>query len=247
MSQRIDEVVAALTEIIDCCLEENSRLGYFPALYRKVTVRIGEGIESGEFENGEQMSRLDFVFANRYIDAFHQYRQGQPTTRSWQYAFEMAERPEPLLIQHLLLGMNAHINLDLGIAAAELCRGTALQPLKPDFFLVNEILSSLFDQVQEGINRESAAFKWVDWLAGPIDEAIGRFSLRQARRAAWGKAERLHDAPPEEAAALIDEIDREVTAIARLLCSLDEPNPPPNHSPTHKEATSPRQIIKLLS
>lgn len=247
MSQSIAEVVTALNEIIDRCLEDNSRLGYFPALYRKVTVRIGEGIDSGEFENGEQMSQLDVVFANRYIDAFHRYRLGMPTTRSWQHAFEMAERPEPLLIQHLLLGMNAHINLDLGIAAAELCRGRELRPLKPDFFLVNEILSSLLDQVQEDINSESAAFKWVDWLAGPLDEAIGKLSIKQARRAAWRKAEKLHNALPDEAAALIDEIDLEVTAIARLLCSPDQPSPSSNHSTADEAAMSPRQIIELLS
>lgn len=247
MSQRIDEVIAALTEIIDGCLEENSRLGYFPALYRKVTVRIGEGVESGEFENSEQMSRLDVVFANRYIEAFHQYRQGLPTTRSWQYAFEMAERPEPLLIQHLLLGMNAHINLDLGIAAAELCRGRELHPLKPDFFQVNEILSNLFDQVQDGINRESAAFKWVDRLAGPLDEAIGRFSLKQARRAAWGKAERLHGCRADEAAGLIDTIDREVAAIAQLICSPDGRVPASSRSASEEDGMEPRQIIRLLS
>ena len=40
----IDEVVERLTEIVEWSRAANSRLGYFAALYRKVTVKIREGI-----------------------------------------------------------------------------------------------------------------------------------------------------------------------------------------------------------
>jgi len=36
-------------------------------------------------------------------------------------------------MQNLLLGMNAHINLDLGIAAVQTCGGADLIMLKDDF------------------------------------------------------------------------------------------------------------------
>ena len=42
----IDEVVERLTEIVEWSRAANSRLGYFAALYRKVTVKIREGIIS---------------------------------------------------------------------------------------------------------------------------------------------------------------------------------------------------------
>ena len=69
-AETIDEVLQRLDEIIDQAIDQKSRLGYFPALYRKVTRRIKEGIQNDEFESSERMERLDIIFANRYLDAF---------------------------------------------------------------------------------------------------------------------------------------------------------------------------------
>ncbi len=48
----IDEVVARIDDIIDQSRADNSRIGYFAALYRKVTVGVRDGIAAGEFEDG---------------------------------------------------------------------------------------------------------------------------------------------------------------------------------------------------
>ena len=122
----IDEVIAQLDEVIDRARREGSRVGYFPALYRKVTVAVKEGIAAGRFEDGQRMERLDVVFANRYLEAMAAWRAGEPPTRSWQLSFEAAGRWWPIVLQHLLLGMNAHINLDLGVAAARTAPGAEL-------------------------------------------------------------------------------------------------------------------------
>ena len=82
------------------------------------------------FDDGERMERLDVIFANFYIDAFEQYQNNQVITRSWKFAFETSERWWPIVLQHLLLGMNAHINLDLGVAAARTSPGDAIQELE---------------------------------------------------------------------------------------------------------------------
>ncbi|MGB4870723.1 MAG: DUF5995 family protein, partial [Candidatus Promineifilaceae bacterium] len=68
--ETIDDVIHDLTAIIDECREMDSRLGYFPAMYRKVTAQIKEGVENGRFEDGPRMIQLDVVFAQRYIDAY---------------------------------------------------------------------------------------------------------------------------------------------------------------------------------
>jgi len=44
---------------------------------------------------------------------------GQTPTESWVKAFDATEFWWLIVLQHLLMDMNAHINLDLGIAAAE--------------------------------------------------------------------------------------------------------------------------------
>ena len=65
--QTIDAVIEALGRIIqDAKIAENP-MGYFPALYQKVTIKVKEGIAEGFFENGPRMERLDVVFAKRYL------------------------------------------------------------------------------------------------------------------------------------------------------------------------------------
>lgn len=95
-----------------------SRLGYFAALYRRVTMAVKQGVADNIFQDGARMERLDVIFANRYLDALQEFRNGQPTTMSWRAAFQAAAHWYPLVLQQLLVGMNAHINLDLGVAAA---------------------------------------------------------------------------------------------------------------------------------
>ena len=133
MIQTIDQVVTDLDRIVDRCWEQNSRLGYFPAMYRNVTSRIKSGVENGEFEDNARMERLDVVFASRYLTAIDAYWASQKPTRSWAYAFGQAEQSDNTVLHHLLLGMNAHINLDLAIAAADVSRGQDIEGLENDF------------------------------------------------------------------------------------------------------------------
>jgi hypothetical protein len=85
------------------------------------------------------LKKLDVIFANRYLEAYHAYKAGQRARKSWQISFE-AKNKDLLLMQHLLLGMNAHINLDLGIAAAQTVESTQdIKTLHNDFNKINEV------------------------------------------------------------------------------------------------------------
>ena len=48
---------------------------------------------------------------------------GRPVPRCWQVAFERGRTGDHVILQHLLLGINAHVNLDLAVAAAEIAPG----------------------------------------------------------------------------------------------------------------------------
>ncbi len=49
----IDDVVAAPGSIIDWSLGASSRLGYFAALYKRITIAVGVAITQGAFEDGD--------------------------------------------------------------------------------------------------------------------------------------------------------------------------------------------------
>lgn len=125
-------------------VRDGNRIAYFAAMYRTVTAQVQAGLEVDFFDDGERMERLDVIFANRFLDALEAGRGGRPT-RSWRVAFDAAERWRPIVLQHLLVGINAHINLDLGAAAAQTAPGDQLPDLRADFDRINEILAGLME------------------------------------------------------------------------------------------------------
>jgi hypothetical protein len=211
----IDDVLLKMDEIIAHCIQQNSRAAYFAVLYRQVTQRIKEGILRGEFEDNARMEKLDVRFAHRYFVAYDQYASGGQPTQSWLVAFQAAGESRHIILQHLLLGINAHINLDLGIAAVETAGNQPLDSLKGDFDAINRILSELVDGVKAQLGKASPAFGWLMPLAKKQDEKLVNFSIAIARDGAWRFAQRIHTSPNREAA--ITERDLRIAALARAL------------------------------
>lgn len=216
-ARTIDEVIAQLDEVIAQSRREHSRLGYFALLYRNVTVKVKEGIQAGMFEDGARMERFDVIFASRYLDAYESYRRGAATSKCWLASFRAADNWFPIVLQHLLLGMNAHINLDLAIAAAEVAPGDTIDGLKHDFERINDILGALIGDVQDRLARISYYMTIVDRFGGRTDEALMNFSINKAREASWRVAVRLAKMTPAEREREIEEIDTGVALLARLI------------------------------
>lgn len=217
LPQTLNEVIAALDTIIADAVAQRSRLGFFAVLYREVTVQVQDGIASNRFEDGARMERLDVLFANRYLLAYENFQNGLPASACWEAAFRAAASWQPLILQHLLLGINAHINLDLGIAAAHTSPGAALPGLKRDFDEINKILASLLDEVQAKLGKLSPWLRWLDVIGWRIDEAAFKFSLKIARREAWKVAERFVTLSSAEETQAIAELDAKIAKLARKI------------------------------
>ncbi len=189
-ARTIDEVIADMEALISISSRNNDRIGYFAALYHKVTLRVKEGILKNEFDDNARMEKLVVTFANRYLTAIEAYKSGMKPTGCWQVAFDATKRYSVLVLQHLLLGMNAHINLDLGIAAVEVAGNDGLMKLRNDFNSINNILGSLSFEVINDLNRVSPLLSLFGLHAGNNSILI-QFSLTNARDGAWAFAEDL--------------------------------------------------------
>ena len=213
----IEEVIDQLGRIVAWARQHDSALGYFASLYRQVTIRVAEGIEMGRFSDGPRMEGLDVAFANRYFEALALYAQGEKPTQAWQVAFDTAQHKRVQVLQHLFLGMNAHINLDLGIAAGTYRPGDAIAELEEDFMEINLLLAEMVDEVQERINQLSPLWGAVDRLGGDLDERLAEFALRQARQVAWKLARDTAACPSCDHHLLIERVDRQAAKFGELV------------------------------
>lgn len=187
----IDDVIDQLTKIIEECKINKSPLGYFAALYRQVTIKVRDEIGKNYFDDDERMVQLDAVFAQRYLDAYNAYKANETVTLSWKKSFEIADEYWYIVLQHLLMGMNAHINLDLGIAAAQVCTVDNFKDLKGDFNKINELLAGLVGNVEEDLSNIWHFLKVLLKIAGGIDTLLTNFSMELARDGAWKFATEL--------------------------------------------------------
>lgn len=216
-AQSIDEVIVILKNIIAENKKEASPLAYFAVLYCRVTEKVKEGIEQGIFQDNPRMEKLDVIFANRYIEAYYVYKNGGSPSACWEVAFKDSNNYWLIVLQHLLLGMNAHINLDLGIAAAQVCPKEEIHGLESDFNKINEILASLVGNVEKALSDIWPTLKWILTKTQNVDNFLVDFSMQTAREGAWKFAVKLAQLDASSFEKELKERDLSVTEITKII------------------------------
>jgi len=215
--ETIDDVISSLDDIIKTSQINNNPLGYFAALYRRVTIKVKEGIANNFFDDGPRMEKLDVIFASRYLDAYAAYQDNEEITDSWKIAFYLSTDYWPIVLQHLLIGMNAHISLDLGIAAAEVSDGKNIEDLKSDFDKINEILSSLVTEIENDLADIWPTLKKILKFIRKVDNFLVDFSMELARDGAWRFAKQLAGTSENQLKLFITQRDQKVTKKAVII------------------------------
>jgi hypothetical protein len=118
-------------------------------------------------------------------------------------------------LQHLLLGINSHINLDLGIAAVETIDTSDLALLQNDFNKINAVLAELVDGVKSNIGIMSPFFSSLIRFARGKEEILVNFSIKLARDGAWKFAQKYKNA--EDKADCIQKRDKAIAFLAKGL------------------------------
>lgn len=184
----IEEVLKKLDEIILWSKANKSPVGYFACTYRMMTAQVLKGIQQKKFEDNPRMTMMDIAFASRYLDAWENYSKGRKCSNSWYLAFEATKNKDLLILQHIFLGINAHINLDLGISAASIMPYRKINPLKTDFERINSVISSINQNVQDSLNKICYPVNLIDKLSNGKDNAILDFAISKARNTSWATA-----------------------------------------------------------
>lgn len=186
--------------------------GYFPAMYARVTRRVIDDAGRGRFEDADRMGVFVQRFASRYLEA---RCTPDATPSCWRAAFDVADDRRLLVVQHLLLGINAHVNFDLPQTVVDLADDASdMSSIRVDFDTVNDVLRDTYDELLDDLDRVT---RWTGRLALMGGGHLFHFSLRKARDQAWRTATMLRAAEPNARAAEAAALDRVSTALAYLV------------------------------
>ena len=219
----IDDVLSNLAAIVVDTKARADPLGYFAALYRQVTLEVKAGIERGVFDDGPRMARFDALFANQYIAAYEKFRANKPTSRAWQFAFDRCRSKELIILQNLLVSINAHINLDLGVVAGTTFRGQALEDFHDDFNRINDILGSLIPTTRATVEQFSPLLDDLTEVGGEDVALALQFSVDAARDEAWRAATLISLTPQEVRPFATGMLDAKAKLLGRVVADPAEP------------------------
>lgn len=222
-------------------LDADDAEGFFAAMYARVTDRVRTAIAAGRFGDGDAMERFARTFADWYLGP----RAGdRPVPGCWRAATDVAADRRLLIVQHLLLGINAHVNHDLPQVVVELAGNEpSIDHLRADFDAINTILAETQPDILRDLGRVSG---WTQIAVSRGGGSAFNFSLRRARDQAWQCAERIHALAGPARRDHLAELDRLVCVLAHLIT---RPGPPVSWLlplPRWLEHDDPRVVTRRL-
>lgn len=245
----LQEIIEGLGGIERALREQEDRRAVFATAYVNMTSEIASRIGEASFHDPDWVARYAVAFANLYRSALLSYEQGdfEATPKPWLASFEASKNRRALLIQDLLLGINAHINHDLALALNEVGIDPERDKRREDHTAVNDAIRKATDPVQEAVtSRYAPALRLLDRVFGRIDEELTSFSIDKARFTAWVSAVSLanahDDAEREEVRASIE--DRS-NVMAKLILRPNIPGRVLNAIHRLEAKTSWRNLINL--
>lgn len=199
----------------------------FLRCYAIMSHNMLEALETGRFQDPVWVKGLLHHFADYYFDALQQYDGREDDTPAvWRQAHDASCTQDLHVMQHLLLGINAHINYDLVLSLYD-----ELSPDWPvldnkeremrhqDHLLVNTIISETIDTVQDQvIKRQSPFMGLVDRMMGRVDEWLLSEIISGWRSDVWRETGRMLEArSPEQREEIRFEVEAHVMQKARQL------------------------------
>lgn len=192
----VTDVTTRLTELEARLRDQDDRRAIFLTIYRQMTAKVRDGINHGQFENSDWMTRYLVGFANYYRRAFLAFEEGRLTAvpDPWRITFGTALRGDSLVIQDSVLGINAHINYDLALTLNEVGIDPNRAQKYQDHVAINDTLARLID-IQQAILAEmyAAGIGDIDTALGRLDESFFLRTMTEGREQAWRVAVVLAD------------------------------------------------------
>jgi hypothetical protein len=182
----LDDSVRGIDQVVDWAIKAESHIGYFAALYKRITLAIQDAITEGVFDDGDRIGQLGIVFSQRYFKSLNAYfypDECQGLTLPWEVSFVGDQNHKAIMLQHMMAGLNAHITFDLGLATLAIA-GNSLDTLENDFNRVNALLCSQIPGILDVVQQLSPDLRLIRRLI-PDEVGLLKRVLTKLRRGAW--------------------------------------------------------------
>jgi hypothetical protein len=219
----LDDVVLRFAELEARYRQVNDRRAIFLTLYGVVSAEMRARVAQRAFADTDWVHRYAVRFANLYREALAAYDAGDlaRVPKAWRLAFDAARAGTGLVLQDMLLGVNAHVNNDLPLALRDVSIDPDRAARYADHAAVNAVLAAVTERATVRITEAYApGLRDMDDCAGALDELLSAFSLEVARESAWEGAVSLSNARDGFERGLVGRlISTRAAALARLLLS----------------------------
>ena len=217
----LDDVVNGLAAFEKGFRDANDRRAVFLTLYGVVSTEMRARVAARAFSDNDWVHRYAVAFANFYRQALDDYEAGrvEAVPRAWRLCFDTARAGSALVLQDLLLGINAHVNNDLSLALNTVSIDPDRAKRYQDHVAVNQVLGSVTQRATDRLAALYApGFTSLDECAGNLDEMLSAFSLQVARESAWEGAVALANAHDQGERTLVTAmISTRAALLAKLL------------------------------
>ncbi len=212
-------------------LPTGSALRPFLATYLRTTLAVGDAVAEGRFEDPAWVGRWDAVFADLYLTALDAHLAddaARAVPRPWRLAFAVPPGRHPL--QHVLVGVNAHVNFDLPqallavLSASELDDPGVMDRRRRDHERIDGVLAARV-AAEDSELAASGPRSLLDRVLTPLNRLASRRFLREARVKVWHNTLELAAARAAGPGVLAERVgELEVLAAARV-ADLVRPGP----------------------
>lgn len=217
----LDDVVHGLATLEADFRSRADRRCVFLTLYGIVSSQMRDRVRDRAFADPEWVHRYAVAFANFYRQALEDYDAGRldAVPKAWRLCFDAARAGAGLVLQDLLLGVNAHVNNDLPFALSTVSIDPDRELRYRDHAAVNAVLGSVVERATARLAELYApGLTGMDNCAGQLDELAGLFSLQVARESAWESAVSLANARTDVERHLVTRLlGGRAAVLARLL------------------------------
>jgi hypothetical protein len=186
--------IERMVETLNSLEPYGDKKAIFLNCYLLMTEQMYQAVNQGRFKDGTWVMILLERFADYYFDALDQYNHKEKfTPKVWHFVHDSSDHSRMHVLQHLFLGINAHINYDLvltlhDVISDEWCSmDESMKALRfHDHCIVNDIIAETIDEVQDKVvERYAPSMDIIDKGMGRLDEKIFEWLIRRWRGEVW--------------------------------------------------------------